>query len=34
MIEDELDKESIIRFRDKVFETKTGLHLINTIFGV
>jgi len=32
--EDELDKDAIIHFRDKVFETKTGLHLINTMFGV
>jgi len=32
--EDELDKEAITHFRDKVFETKTGLHLINTMFGV
>jgi len=30
--EDELDKEAIIHFRDKVFKTKTGLHLINTMF--
>jgi len=32
--EDELDKEAIIHFRDKVFETKAGLHLINTMFGL
>lgn len=33
-MEDELQKEAIIHFRDKVFETKTGLHLINTMFGL
>ena len=33
-MEDELDKEAIINFRDKVFETKTGIHLINTMFGL
>lgn len=32
--EDELEKEQIIHFRDKVFETETGLHLINTMFGL
>lgn len=32
--EDELEKDAIIHFRDKVFETKTGFHLINTMFGV
>jgi len=32
--EDELNKDAIIHFRDKVFETETGLHLINTMFGV
>jgi len=32
--EDAIDKDAIIHFRDKVFETKTGLHLINTMFGV
>jgi len=32
--EDELNKDAIIHFRDEVFETKTGLHLINTMFGV
>ena len=32
--EDGLDKEAIIHFRDKVFETKTGIHLLNTMFGV
>ena len=33
-MEDELDKEAIVHFRDKVFETKTGIHLINTMFGL
>jgi len=33
-MEDDLDKEAIIHFRDKVFKTKTGLHLINTMFGL
>lgn len=33
-MEDELDKEAIINFRDKVFETKTGIYLINTMFGL
>ena len=33
-MEDNLKKEAIINFRDKVFETKTGLHLINTMFGL
>jgi len=32
--EDEIDKEAIIHFRDKVFETKTGLHFINTMYGL
>ena len=33
-MEDNLKKEAIINFRDKVFETRTGLHLINTMFGL
>ena len=33
-LEDDLDKKNIKSFRDKVFETKTGLHLINTMFGL
>lgn len=33
-MEDELDKEAIVHFRDKVFETKTGIHLLNTMFGL
>ena len=32
--EDNLSKDAIIHFRDKVFETKTGLHLLNTMFGL
>ena len=32
--EDNLPKDAIIHFRDKVFETKTGLHLLNTMFGL
>ena len=32
--EDNLEKESIRHFRNKVFETKTGIHLLNTMFGV
>lgn len=32
--EDNLEKESIRHFRDKVFETETGIHLLNTMFGV
>lgn len=33
-MEDNLDKEAIISFREKVFETKTGIYLLNTMFGV
>ena len=33
-MEDELDKEAIVHFREKVFETKTGIHLLNTMFGL
>ena len=32
--EDNLEKESIRHFRDKVFETETGIHLLSTMFGV
>jgi len=32
--EDNIDKEAIIHFRDKIFETKTGIHLINSMFGL
>lgn len=33
-MEDNLDKEAIITVRNKVFETVTGLYLINTMFGL
>lgn len=33
-MEDSLKKEAIMAFRDKVFRTKTGLHLLNTMFGL
>lgn len=33
-MEDDLNKETIISFRNKVFETATGLYLINTMFGL
>lgn len=33
-MEDGLDKDAIVHFRDKVFETKTGIHLLNTMFGL
>lgn len=33
-MEDELQKEAMINFRDKVFETVTGLYLMNTMFGL
>ena len=33
-IEDSLDKTAIISFRDKIFKTKTGIHLINTMFDL
>ncbi len=32
--EDELDKDAIKHFRDKVFKTKTGTELLNTMFGL
>lgn len=32
-LEDELSKDAIIHFGDSVFETKTGIHLINVMFG-
>ena len=32
--EDNLPKDAIIHFRDKIFETETGLHLLNTMFGL
>jgi len=33
-LEDNISKDGIIHFRDRVFETKTGLYLINTMFGL
>lgn len=33
-MEDNLSKDSIVSFRDQVFETKTGLHLLNTMFDL
>lgn len=33
-MEDDLDKAAIVHFRDSVFETGTGVHLINTMFGL
>lgn len=33
-MEDGLSEEAIIQFRDRVFETSTGLHLLNTMFGL
>lgn len=33
-MEDDLKEETIINFRDKVFETRTGKHLLNTMFGL
>ena len=32
--EDDLDKKAIIQFRDNIFETQTGIHLINTMFDL
>lgn len=33
-LEGESSREAIITFRNKVFETATGLHLLNTMFGL
>lgn len=33
-MEDDLKKEAIINFRNKVFKTRTGKHLLNTMFGL
>ena len=33
-LEDNLSKDAIVEFRDKVFETKTGIYLLNTMFGL
>ena len=32
-LEDEMDKKAIINFRDTVFETKTGIYILNTMFS-
>ena len=32
--ENKMDTDSIIKFRDKVFRTFTGLNLLNTMFGL
>ena len=32
--EDKLDKEAIISFRDRIFKTNTGLHIINAMFNL
>ena len=33
-LEDSLNKAAIISFRDKIFKTKTGIHILNTMFGL
>lgn len=32
--EDELPKEAIVRFRDRLFRTETGVGLLNVMFGI
>ena len=32
--EDNLNRDAIIHFRDKIFETQTGVYLLNTMFGL
>ena len=32
--EDNLDKETVITFRDKVFKTQTGINILNTMFDI
>ena len=32
--EDNLNKEAVITFRDKVFKTKTGINILNTMFDI
>ena len=32
--EDNLNKEAVIIFRDKVFKTKTGINILNTMFDI
>lgn len=33
-LEDNLNRDVIIQFRDKIFETQTGVYLLNTMFGL
>lgn len=33
-LEDTLNRDAIIQFRDKIFETQTGVYLLNTMFGL
>lgn len=33
-MEDNLEKDAIRHFRDKVFETRTGTYMLNTMFGL
>ena len=33
-MEDEMEKENIIHFRNRVFETGTGITILNTMFGL
>ena len=33
-LEDNLNRDAIIQFRDKIFETQTGVYLLNTMFGL
>ena len=33
-LEDNLNRDAIIHFRDKIFETQTGVYLLNTMFGL
>ena len=32
--EDNLDKKTVITFRDKVFKTQTGINILNTMFDI
>lgn len=32
--EDNLEKEAIVNFRDKIFRTKTGIEILNQMFGL
>lgn len=33
-LEDNLSKDAIIKFRDDIFKTETGIYLLNTMFGL